>query len=86
MMPPRKGGAPRSETARVSGPVRETQTQENARNSAVGTAAPQGVDSPFADRRRFLIWAAMAGFVGPERVTERILADLSDAGAEWGRT
>ena len=32
--------------------------------------------SPFATKRRFLILAAMAGWVGPERVTERILAEL----------
>jgi hypothetical protein len=32
----------------------------------------------FASRRRFLIWACMAGFVGPERVTERILAELDE--------
>jgi len=28
------------------------------------------------DRRRFLIWACMAGLVQPERVAERILADV----------
>ena len=34
--------------------------------------------SPYATRRRFLILAAMAGWVQPERVTERILAELAD--------
>jgi hypothetical protein len=29
------------------------------------------------DRRRFLIWACMAGFVKPERVTERIVAEVA---------
>lgn len=85
MMRPHEGGAPRSETARGGVPFRETQTQGNAGNSAVASAATQVGDRPFADRRRFLIWAAMAGFVGPERVTERILADLSEAGEAWGR-
>jgi len=28
------------------------------------------------DRKRFLIWAAMAGFIPPERVVERIVADV----------
>ena len=28
------------------------------------------------ERRRFLIWACMAGLVGPERVVERVLADV----------
>ena len=28
------------------------------------------------DRRRFLMWALMAGFVKPERVTERVVAEL----------
>ena len=34
--------------------------------------------SPYATRRRFLILAAMAGWVQPERVTERILQELAD--------
>ena len=29
-----------------------------------------------SERRRFLIWACMAGLVQPERVTERILAEI----------
>lgn len=40
-------------------------------------------DSPYATRRRFLILAAMAGWVGPERVAERVLAEL--AAEETGR-
>ena len=28
------------------------------------------------DRRRFLVWAIMAGFAQPERMTERILAEI----------
>ena len=28
------------------------------------------------DRRRFLIWACMAGLVQPERVTERVLQEI----------
>lgn len=42
-----------------------------------GASLPQS-DSPYATRRRFLILAAMAGWVQPERVTERILAELAD--------
>jgi len=52
------------------------------RAARVGPAAREkALDSadstnPFADRRKFLIWACMAGFVGPERVVERILAEI----------
>ena len=35
-----------------------------------------------SDRRRFLIWACMAGLIGPERVTERILAEVADSPLE----
>ncbi len=28
------------------------------------------------DRRRFLVWSLMAGFVPPERVTERVIDEL----------
>jgi hypothetical protein len=77
-MRPRNGSAPNSETARGNGPNRETQA-DNA-NTAAPAHATQGSDGPFGNRRRFLIWAAMAGFVGPERVTERILADLDESG------
>jgi hypothetical protein len=38
--------------------------------------------SPYATRRRFLILAAMAGWVQPERVTERILAELADEASQ----
>jgi hypothetical protein len=38
----------------------------------------QLTEGAFSSRRRFLIWACMAGFVGPERVTERILAELDE--------
>jgi hypothetical protein len=42
------------------------------------SASPQVGEGAFSSRRRFLIWACMAGFVGPERVTERILAELDE--------
>lgn len=38
------------------------------------------------DRRRFLIWALMLGAAPPERLTERIVAEIegaSDAGGEF---
>jgi hypothetical protein len=38
--------------------------------------------SPYATRRRFLILAAMTGWVGPERVVERILAELADEASQ----
>lgn len=48
-----------------------------APETARGTALDTPNNNPFADRRKFLIWACMAGFIGPERVVERILADLA---------
>jgi hypothetical protein len=30
------------------------------------------------DRRRFLVWALMAGLVPPERVVERIVAEVDE--------
>lgn len=41
-------------------------------------ANAQPAEGAFSSRRRFLIWACMAGFVGPERVTERILSELDE--------
>jgi len=34
------------------------------------------------DRRRFLIFALMAGLIPPERVTERVIADAERAATE----
>lgn len=32
------------------------------------------------DRRRFLVWALMLGAVPPERVVERIVAEVEESG------
>ena len=39
-------------------------------------AKPTPSDDPFASRRRFLVLALMAGWIKPERVTERIVAEV----------
>ncbi len=66
--------------------MRPSDVKPAARAGAAGDEAkarddtgslPQSA-SPYATRRRFLILAAMAGWVQPERVTERILAELAD--------
>jgi hypothetical protein len=71
-MNPRASGAPpgRGE-ARVAAGLGSAETQVDDASSL-----PQST-SPYATRRRFLILAAMAGWVQPERVTERILAELA---------
>lgn len=56
----------------AAGPGAGSQDKKNDTDSL-----PQST-SPYATRRRFLILAAMAGWVQPERVTERILAELAD--------
>jgi hypothetical protein len=66
-MRPANNCAPAGDTARARGDT----------NTVDEEILPQS-DSPFATRRRFLILAAMAGWVQPERVTERILQDLAD--------
>lgn len=30
------------------------------------------------ERRRFIVWAAMCGYVSPDRLAERVLQDLAD--------
>ena len=43
----------------------------------VGVAPTDTQPEHRSERRRFLIWAYMAGLVQPERVTERILAEIN---------
>jgi hypothetical protein len=46
-----------------------------------GSASVPQPASPFTDRRRFLMWALSIGAVPPERVVERIVAELEQEGA-----
>lgn len=67
-MSPRVPGAPpRNEETRLAPGLEVKQESASTADST----------SPFANRRRFLIWALMIGAVPPERVTERILAELA---------
>lgn len=66
------GAPPRNDEGRVAATL----------GTAAVTTTGTRNSSPFADRRKFLIWAAMCGCVGPERVTERILAELAEEGAQ----
>jgi len=45
-------------------------------DAALGSAKPPEQPEHRNDRRRFLIWACMAGLVKPDRVTEQILQEL----------
>jgi hypothetical protein len=42
------------------------------------TPLPQEPPEHRNDRRRFLIWALMAGYTKPERVVERIVSELEE--------
>ena len=66
--PAEPGAPPGNRERRVAPPLGVKQDNTHNCNS----------NSPFADRRKFLIWACMCGFVGPERVVERILAEIAD--------
>ena len=71
MKPLAMGSPPGNGEARVAaGSGKADSRDDNA-------SLPQSTDSPYASRRRFLVWACMAGYCGPERVVERILADLA---------
>jgi hypothetical protein len=72
MRPPATGSPPGSGEAHVAA------GSGKADQAIYNTASLPHSDSPFATRRRFLILAAMAGWVQPERVTERILQELAD--------
>lgn len=51
-----------------------TTTVGNAKNSMSADAEPEHR----GDRRRFLVWAVLCGFAKPERLTERIVAELEE--------
>ena len=46
--------------------------------STVSAQAPEQPEHR-GDRRRFLIWALMLGAVPPERLTERVIAEIAEA-------
>lgn len=49
---------------------------ELAQDGNNGSASVAQTASPFATRRTFLIWALSIGAIPPERVTERIVAEI----------
>lgn len=75
MMPLAMGSPPGNGEARVAAGSGKADSKDD--NASLAQSA-----SPYATRRRFLILAAMAGWVQPERVTERILAELADEVAQ----
>jgi hypothetical protein len=40
------------------------------------TSPAPAVPEHCRDRRRFLVWAVLSGFAPPERMTERIVAEI----------
>lgn len=63
---------PRCDNARGQAGVGANSTELRHVDISIADSEPEHR----GDRRRFLVWACMAGFVGPERVVERILQDL----------
>ena len=49
---------------------------ETAREAVLQGEAKDSTGPVFRNRRTFLCWAVACGFVKPERLTERILADI----------
>ena len=76
MSAPDAGGPPRKKWGHTA--VRPAALEVSEQQQSSDNNEQHQAQSQFSSRRRFLIWACMAGFVGPERVTERILADLAD--------
>ena len=58
--------------------------RETAADTANGTTLESNAQSSratlpqFRNRRAFLIWALMCGYTKPERVVERVVAELED--------
>jgi hypothetical protein len=66
---------------RAEGETDRTKDTDN-RNPSADTGAAQAVRASlpqFTSRRRFIVWATMCGYVKPERLTERIVAELEEA-------
>ena len=49
----------------------------DARLTTDGEPLPDEEPEHRGDRRRFLVWAVLAGFAPSERLTERIVADIN---------
>jgi hypothetical protein len=69
--------APKNKALGVEPRASEEQLHDNTNRTDSGVCSQE--EGQYSSRRRFLIWACMAGYVGPERVTERILAELASA-------
>jgi hypothetical protein len=65
--PPRNGSA----VARAGNDGADSTRQRQPSNLTADAGLPQ-----FRDRRAFLIWACMIGVVPPERVVERVVAEI----------
>ncbi|HEV2037112.1 MAG TPA: hypothetical protein VGQ96_00785 [Candidatus Eremiobacteraceae bacterium] len=72
---------PDSKTPLARGVV---QIEKTYGTSANDSADPQNAQvlrerlPQFTSRRRFCVWAVLAGFAPPERLTERIIAELEE--------
>lgn len=53
--------------------------QQGSRNDTPSRDTAQEEPEHRSDRRRFLVWAVLAGYVKPERLTERILDEIEVA-------
>jgi len=66
-----------TKAARLAPAASENQ-RPNTTNTTEPAPYPQPAEGAYTSRRRFLVWVAMCGHIGPEPVVERILADLAD--------
>jgi hypothetical protein len=79
MNAPPTGATPRKDEGHTA--VRPATPEEHTHTNYSNQDQRHVAEGAFSSRRRFLIWACMAGFVGPERVVERILVELADEGS-----
>jgi hypothetical protein len=54
----------------------EQQQQASSKHSDNGAISQRETPEHHSDRRRFLIWSLMCGFVEPKRVVDRIFAEV----------
>lgn len=73
---------PPNENAPAAAAARGADTQRNTIpvDTTPAKVTPQREAPEYhCSRRRFLVWAVMAGYVKPERMTERVVAEIEAA-------
>ena len=80
MRAPTMGVPTRNDNARREAGAGAQQSNSDTGIVARTGGAGNGREEPEhrGERRRFIVWCAMCGYIGPERLSERILAELAD--------